>query len=218
MSEQCHLAGPAGPDLLRLPDLPMPDSHVQARQHALVEEIRAAPAAPGLLRGSRRPRRLALAAAGLAVVAGAFAVPAIEHLTASAGGTRAQLAAFTVVPNQDGTVTLTLRRSQDVDATALTAALNQAGVRALVKVGVVCDGQSTAGIWKFQTLRNSPSNGLHTLVISPVAVPVGSVLVISIPQPTDGGGLRLTVSPSGTPPTCHTPAPQDLSHNTGTGR
>jgi hypothetical protein len=207
----------AGPDLLRLPDLPMPDGHAQARQRALVTEIRAVPAAPGLLRGSRRRRRLALAAAGLAVLAGAVALPSIDHLTAPAAGTHAQLAAFTVVPNPDGTVTLTLRRSQDVDATALTTALNQAGVRALVKVGVVCDGRSAAGIWKFQTLRNNPGNGLHTLVISPVAVPQGSLLVISIPQPTDGAGLRLTVSPSGTPPTCHTPTPQDLSHNNGTG-
>jgi hypothetical protein len=190
-------------DDFSLPDLPMPAGHAQARQRALVQEI----SAPRTTAFARH-RRLALAAAGVAAIAVALSVPATGHLTAApasrAGtGSPAQLAAFTVVPGADGAVRITLRRSQDVDPAALTTAINQAGVHALVRFGVVCDGQRIDGIWRRQTLHNA--DGTHTIMISPERVPPGSLLVLSVPRPTDGAGILLTVSPAGTTPTCHRP-------------
>lgn len=97
------------------------------------------PAAEIIARDSRRRTRRRLAATGVACAAAGLAVALALNPGSSArhAPPRAQLAAWTVRSNPDGTVTFTLRNTSH--PAQLEHALAEAGVPAVVRWGEICE-------------------------------------------------------------------------------
>jgi hypothetical protein len=141
---------------------------------------------------SRRRRRLA--AAGVAVAAGlAVALPAAlagsgpgTPPAASRPGSAApvDLAAFSVVSNPNGTVTLELSHEKLADPDAVREALSDAGVPADVRIGSACYSiPAPAGLD-----RVISSNG-QALVITPSAIPKSALVTIGYADPSSNGPI-----------------------------
>lgn len=141
----------------------------------------------------RRRRRLyGVAAAGALFAAGlGMAVPALS--TGSTPATNpasqpaaAQLAAFRLAANGDGTDTLTLPKSQAVDPDALRRALDNAGIPALIRVGSFCHSRTDPpGL--DQVLAARTEDGTVVLVITPSAIPSGAELSFGFKPKSDPG-------------------------------
>jgi hypothetical protein len=128
----------------------------QARQRLLQRDYRPR-------RGNRRlAAGLTAAASAAALVlglglSGAFgsASPQPGH-----GRTPVQLAAFSVVSNPNGTVTLTLRPNMPLDPGAIQHALAQHGIPALVRTGSYCYSQpapaNNGAVHTYPKLRGYP--------------------------------------------------------------
>lgn len=126
----------------------------------------------------RRRRRISgttavgvVAAAGLAL--GLVAVDG-DLQTPPATGGDAQLTAFTLTSNSNGTATLTLVKGVPLDPNALRQKLAAAGIPAIVNVGRTCDS-------------HPQPDGLDQ-VISPQRRPDGSVVLIITPSAMPAGG------------------------------
>jgi hypothetical protein len=145
--------------------------------------------------GNSRRRRLAAGtAAGVALAAGlAVALPALVGSgpaapppAASRPGSAApvDLAAFSVVANPNGTVTLELSRDQLADPDAVREALSEAGVPADVRIGSACYSiPAPAGLD-----RVISSNG-QALVITPSAIPKNALVTIGYADPSSNGPI-----------------------------
>jgi len=139
---------------------------------------------------SRRRHRLAgLAVAGVAVAA-AVAVPALSpsEPAATPGSTNPlRLAAFTVVSNPNGTATVTLVKGPSLNADALSHALAQAGVPAVVRVGSFCrSAHQPAGLDQVLGSQRR-ADGTVVLVIMPSAMPDGAKLSIGFKPKSSPG-------------------------------
>jgi hypothetical protein len=155
-------------------------------------------------RAIRARRRIPALAGALAVAAGtALAVTALlpaghqpSHLA------RAQLAAWTVVKQADGSIRVTIHELRD--PAALQSTLRADGV----PVSVTFTGQSNPACQPYghgggHLLRSmvtalpGPGN-LRVLVIHPAAFPAGAGLAIAAGHPDQsprGGGVELTIGP-----------------------
>ncbi|MEU4642320.1 hypothetical protein [Micromonospora sp. NPDC023814] len=155
-----------------------------------VEEIVAA----GNARRRRRAGVVTMAAvalaAGLAVGvsslagSGPGATPTAQRPAATAP---VHPAAFSLVSNLDGTLTLTLSRKQLADPDALRKALVDAGVRAKVTTdGTTCHSNPRPRNMEavFPSAKHQPDDTV--IVINPAAMEPGSVVVIGLIEP-DGG-------------------------------
>jgi hypothetical protein len=95
-----------------------------------------------------------------------------------------QLAAYSVITNPDGTVTLTLRKPQDTfDADILRDKLADAGVPAEVRIGEHCSVESAASLSSAldRAVRGERrTDGSVVLIITPSAMPEGSELSIGM--------------------------------------
>ncbi|GIF52361.1 hypothetical protein DFJ67_8119 [Asanoa ferruginea] len=121
-------------------------------------------------------------AAGLAVAIPALggSAPTAAPIAAQPGSAApVELAAFSVVSNANGTVTLELSREQLADPGAVREALTAAGVPADVRIGSACFSvPAPAG-----QDRVFSSSG-RALVISPAAIPKGAVVAIGYRHPS----------------------------------
>ena len=158
---------------------------------------------------SRRRRRLSgLAGAGVGIGLGlALAVSAFGRsgtVPSSHVARPAQLMAFTLVSNPNGTATLTLTKGQLPDPSVLRQQLAQAGVPAMVNVGSRCDSQGgdPPGLGQVITSKRL-TNGNVILVITPAAMPEGSELAIGFF--TNGQTWNLVTA--GAPLTCTSTLP-----------
>lgn len=170
--------------------------------HAVAESLSALPVpeppeAKAVMARGRTRRHRRRAGIGLAGTAAAVA-SALGLASALAGGSAPALAtgtirttAFTLVKNENGTVTLTLTMSQMFNPKALQQALAQDGIPALVKIGTDCSSPSgsagsVSAILSVQLPDGRPVTGpLGTQipvphdavnVINPTAIPVGTEL------------------------------------------
>jgi hypothetical protein len=186
-------------DVLEMVKESMSGVHMQTPVEAIV--------ASGRIR--RRRRLSGLAVAGVAVGLGlTLGVPAVSHsgtAPQSTSANPAQLAAFTLVSNPNGTATLTLTKGQALDPETLRQALEHAGVPALVKVGTFChsQGQPTGLDRVLSSQRRA--DGTVVIVITPSAMPKGAELSIgykpkSVPGTKDRA--RFTLVTAGAPLTC----------------
>jgi hypothetical protein len=149
---------------------------------------------------SRRRRRLAaLTGAGVVALAAGLAV-ALPTLggsgpagpsTAARPGSAApvELAAFSVVSNSNGTVTLTLSRKQFADPDAVREALSAAGVPADVRTGTPC--HSVPAPPGLDRVLSSGRDASTALVITPSAIPKGTVLAIGYRDPSSNGPMAV---------------------------
>jgi hypothetical protein len=151
----------------------------------------------------RRRRTATVTVAGLAVAAGiavglpalsgsgpagppAAAPPASATLPASAAPPP-NLAAFSVVSNSNGTVTLSLSRTQLADPDEVRDALSKAGVRANVRVGSPCYSvPAPPGIDRVFSGGQDPGT---VLAITPSAIPKGAVVTIGYRDPSSDGPI-----------------------------
>lgn len=139
----------------------------------------------------QRRRRAGFGLAGTAAVAAS----AIGLASVLAGGPAPVLAtgtireaAFTLVKNNSGSVTLTLSQHQVFNPSALQQALEQDGIPALVKTGEFCSSQPAVNGGRVVTLqlpdgstvpntgRQSPVPPDAVTVINPAAIPAGAEL------------------------------------------
>jgi hypothetical protein len=147
---------------------------------------------------SRRRRRLtAVTVAGVAVAAGiAVGVPALNGSGPAGQPTTvrpvtaapANLAAFSVVSNPNGTVTLRLSRTQFANPDAVRDALSKAGVPAIVRVGSGCHSvPPPPGLDR--VISGDPQDLNTVLVITPSAIPNGAVVTIRYVDPPSNGPI-----------------------------
>lgn len=142
-------------------------------------------------RTRRHRRRVRIGLAGTAAAASALGLASVL-----AGGPAPALAAgtihttaFTLVKNENGTVTLTLTQGQMFNPGALQQALAQDGIPALVKINTYCSppsAHSMNGVLYFQLPDGSPVTGPSGTkvpippdavnVINPAAIPAGTEL------------------------------------------
>jgi hypothetical protein len=151
---------------------------------------------------ARRRRRLAaVSVAGMALAAGlAVAVPFASSGPAAPATTEqpasmapANLAAFSVVGNSNGTVTLTLSLKQLADPDAVRGALSGAGVPAEVRVGSVCYSvPAPPGMDRIFSSRMEGGNLL--LVITPSGIPKGAVVSIGYSDPPSAGPVQFGIA------------------------
>lgn len=147
---------------------------------------------------ARRRRRLAAVsvagvalAAGLAVAvpfagSGPAAPPAAQRPTSMAPAT---LAAFSVVGNANGTVTLALSMKQLADPDAVRKALSDAGVPAVVRVGSACYSvPPPGGLDRVFSSRQGEES--IVLVITPSGIPKGAVVSIGYKDPETNGPVQ----------------------------
>jgi hypothetical protein len=125
------------------------------------------------------------------------------HSTQQPGGLH--LAAFTVRTNPGGTVTLILDQRQIFNPNALSQALANAGVPALITVGSVCYVPGPIASQPFSPPQPQPDGAILT-TITPSEIPTGSELSIGYFHVPGGGGVHITVVPDNTHLTC-TPTP-----------
>jgi hypothetical protein len=201
--------------MLSLDDRPVPPEvpwFSRKMEEFLVSAAQASPA--------RRPsrRRVRYAAVGLAAAAVAAATAlGIDYGTAGGpspggspattqGGVHIHLAAFSVVANADGTVTLTLNQGQLFDPSTLREALAKAGVPALVTVGSVCTAPFSSDALP-QVISRAPGQpgGRSVTTITPSAIPSGEEL--SIGYFANGNGLHISLVPDNAHLTCRTAPP-----------
>jgi hypothetical protein len=144
-------------------------------------------------RRHRKTRRLTsavAAGAATAVAAGVTAIalapashpakPTTPTGIASSPPANAQLAAFSISAEANGTSALTLRKGQEyrLDPAALRQALAQHGIPALVTLGKACDSSpEPAGLDQAITTQRHP-DGSVTLTINPREMPPASELSI----------------------------------------
>jgi hypothetical protein len=164
---------------------------------------------------------LAVGVAAAAIAAGSAigidqAITTPHHSTANQRPPQqpnpANLAAYTVVANADGTVTLSLAQDQLFDPAALRQALANAGVPAIVTIGKVCYmthppqpyNGSPAAVFQSQQI-----DGRSVTTITPRALPAGSELSVGYFTVPGGGGVHIVVVPVNAALTCtaHPPAP-----------
>jgi hypothetical protein len=156
-----------------------------AVRHALSEiPMPGAPRPEAIMsRGRARQRRWL---AGLSV-SGAAAVAAVILGTSGVFGSggsvpaagAAHLAAFSVVSNSGGTVTVSISADQMLDASALRQALAAHGVPALVTSGSFCTSDPTpSGFSQVVLPERKPLPDQIVLVIKPSAMPSGVELSI----------------------------------------
>ncbi|MFG2055251.1 hypothetical protein ACGFI9_14590 [Micromonospora sp. NPDC048930] len=135
---------------------------------------------------ARRRRRLAAGTvAGMALAAGlAVAVPFAGSGPAApptaqrpASLAPVDLAAFSVVSNPNGTVTLTLSLKQLAEPDEVREALSAAGVPAVVRVGSVCYSVPAPGHLE-RVFSDRMEGGKLLLVITPSGIPKGAVVNI----------------------------------------
>jgi hypothetical protein len=159
---------------------------------------------------SRRRRRVAgRVAVGAALAVGlAVGVPAVGHYGAgspSADGNGVRLAAFSVVSNPNGTATVTLAKGPGLDPDALRAALAQADVPAVVRVGEFChSGSQPPGLDQVLSSQRT-ADGTVMLIIDPAATPPGAELSIGFkPDSTPGtkDRIRFTLVTAGADLSC----------------
>jgi hypothetical protein len=196
--------------MLSLDDRPVPPKVPQFSRN--MEEF--------LVAAARRPprtsQRARYATAGLAAAAVAAALAVgISYGTASGpspaagGGAQTHLAAFSVVANADGTVTLELNQGQLFNPATLRQALAKAGVPALVTVGYVCTADFASDALN-QVISRAPgqsggSGGHSVTVITPSAIPPGQEL--SIGYFANGSGLHISLVPDNAHLTCSSTPP-----------
>ncbi|MFD2763674.1 hypothetical protein [Micromonospora eburnea] len=146
---------------------------------------------------SRRRRRLAtVTVAGVLLAGLAVAVPALTgsgpaalpYAQGPASTAPAQLVAFSVVSNPNGTVTLKLSKKQLFDPDAARKALSEAGVPAEIRVdGSHCYSiPSPPELDRLFPSRSEADEGI-VLVINPSAIPQGAVMTISYRDPSTDG-------------------------------
>ena len=213
--------------MLSLDDRPDPPELPQFSRD--LEEYLAAAARSGSARSAtRQARRRKYALGGLAA-AGVLAV-AVAGLEAGSGGPPAsgpgpgaspsgvptQLAAFSVVTNPGGKVTLTLTQGQMFDPAALREALARAGVPALVTVGSVCTwpGPSDALPQVLSGPIRQPGGSTRT-TITPSAIPAGQELSIGYFAVPGGGGVHISLVPEHKPLTCGATPPAPPGRGVG---
>jgi hypothetical protein len=127
----------------------------------------------------------------------------------------ANLAAFTVTTNPDGTVTLSLAQDQIFDPATLRQALANAGVAAIVTVGKVCylaHPPRTYNGSPAQVLRSAQVDGRTVTTITPSAMPGGTELSIGYFAVSGGGGVHIVLVPDNAPLTCTTSPPPAPHH------
>jgi hypothetical protein len=133
-------------------------------------------------RRHRKTRHLTRAVAAGAITAVAAGLIAIGVAPAShpAQPVNAQLTAFSISADANGTSALTLRKGQQyrLDPAALRQALAQHGIPALVTVGKACDSSpEPLGLDQAVTAQRHP-DGSVTLTINPRKMPPASELSI----------------------------------------
>ena len=168
------------------------------------------PAAPGLDaitalgRTRRRRRRLAATGVSLACAAAAAALT-VEVVGGAAPGTaptagtqtgpvthrsvpaKIQTAAFTLVSNDDGTVTLTINPYELFEPTTLENDLARYGIPALVTPGKICSSDpAPAGISQVESWDPGSPTVEATITIDPSAMPAGSELSFGTLDLKDG--------------------------------
>jgi hypothetical protein len=157
----------------------------------------AVPAAPRLeaitAKGRRLQRRRRIAVTGLAVACAIAAtalvltlasVPRRAHTPASIGKTapaKIHTAAFTLVSNSDGTVTLTINPVELFEPATLQNDLGQYGIPALVTIGKICSSDpAPAGLSQVESFDPGTPSVDATITIDPSAIPTGSELSFGI--------------------------------------
>jgi hypothetical protein len=191
------------------------------------------PAAPHLeaitARGRRRQRRrvagLSVAGAGacaaLVAVLAAGSGPAVPAGRPDSAGSAppprasaAQLTAFTVVADSDGSTTLTLYPAQVINPDAVRQALAEHGIPALVTAGKFCRtaDQPAPGVGQVAVLPGQPlrpeghpaNRGERpgAIVIHGSAIPRGVKLSIGYRQDPQSREISFTLIKAGAPLTC----------------
>ncbi|MFJ8579217.1 hypothetical protein [Micromonospora sp. NPDC093277] len=150
---------------------------------------------------SRRRRRLAaVTAAGVMLAGLALAVPALTGSEPAAPPSAeqptsmapAQLVAFSVVSNPNGTVTLKLSKKQFFDPDAARKALSEAGVPAEIRIGKSGCYSIPAPPGLDQVFPSvSEAEGNTVLVIDPSAIPHGAVVTINYRAPSTNGPVGI---------------------------
>jgi hypothetical protein len=146
----------------------------------------------------RRRRSAAVTVAGVAVAAGlAVGLPALNGSGPAGPPTAgrpasvatANLAAFSVVSNPNGTVTLRLSRKQLADPDAVREALSGAGVPAEVRIGTACHSvPAPSGLDRVFSADRQDAGTV--VVITPSAIPSGAVVSIGYRAPSSGGPIE----------------------------
>lgn len=183
-------------------------------ESALVAAARAgSPRRPARAARFRRYAAAGIAAAAIAVAAGAGVDYAVSNgHSAASGGSAGRIvhihdAAFSVDSNAGGAVTVTLARDHVLDPGALRHALAEAGVPALVTAGSVCYVPAPSGaLAQAVSPPRHLADGSTTVTITPSAIPAGSKLSIGYFQVLAGGGIYVSLVPDNAPLTC-TPTP-----------
>jgi hypothetical protein len=198
--------------MLSLDDRPVPPQ-VPRFSRNMEEFLVAAAQASSARRPARTKQRTRYAVVGLAAAAAAAAVAVgVSHGTSgspppgASGGAHTHLAAFSVVANADGTVTLLLNQGQLFNPATLRQALAKAGVPALVTVGSVCTADFASDALN-QVISRAPGQpgGRSVTLITPSAIPAGQEL--SIGYFANGNGLHISLVPDNAQLTCSSTPP-----------
>jgi hypothetical protein len=227
------------------------EERLEAELVKVVTARHAAPLRPGRQAAAamRRPAvRASVLAVGTAVAAAVVfasggaslshrqAGPPQAGLSTGAGLVHIKTAAYTVDAHTDGTVRLTLDKSQYIqfskDTPGLQRALREAGVPVVIKVGVFCKGPhdyghldpSGVGPGVGQVMKGEElPDGNVAFTFTPSAMPAGEELFIGFLSPsqlaiTQGqpGSVERLV-PAGVPLTCTTQAPPPHSRQSPGG-
>lgn len=177
-------------------------------------------------RASRRRRQAGLSVAGVAsgaaLVLGLSGVIGSGSPAPARGNSQADLTAFTVVSNPNGTTTLTLNLPGGLlDPDAVRQALEQHGIPALVTVGKLCTtavrpnapgfisaepppGGSPSGSPTFRSVGTPGWPKKVSIVFNPSAMPAGSEVSIGYRQDSQGRQISIRLIEAGAPLTCST--------------
>lgn len=188
-------------------------------------------------KGRRLRRRRRFAAAGVSVGCAAAATALTFSLIGVAGSpanvgskpvgrsgnqsglpARIQTAAFTLVSNDDGTVTLTIHPDELFEPSALESDLAQYGIAALVTPGRICSSDpSPAGLDQVESWDPGSPTVDATITIDPSAIPVGTELSFGTLDLKEGvqASYSSLIDPSSY--TCTTTLPTDADHSAREG-
>ena len=186
-------------------------------------------------KGRRLLRRRRFAVAGVSVgcaaaataltfsligVAGPAATSRVSTPVGRSGGNqsglpaRIQTAAFTLVSNDDGTVTLTIHPDELFEPGALESDLAQYGIAALVTPGRICSSDpSPAGLDQVESWDPGSPTVDATITIDPSAIPVGTELSFGTLDLKEGvqASYSSLIDPSAY--TCTTTLPAGADHS-----